>query len=122
MSCVSTILSFLMMLAIAAMIGKASYYRYGKTTASGEAFNPGRLTAAHRTLKFGTRVRVTHLKTGRSVEVRINDRGPFTQGRIIDLSLGAAQAIGLDKTGVATVKLTILGTKIPVYWAHSDKY
>src|SRR5258705_12553760 len=72
-----------------ATVGLASYYKHGRKTANGERFNPGGLTAAHRTLKFGTRVRVTHLKTGRSVVVRINDRGSFIRGRIIDLAYGA---------------------------------
>ena len=88
--------------------GKASYYRHGSKTANGEKFNPHGLTAAHRTLKFGTRVKVTHLRSGRSVIVRINDRGPFIRNRIIDLSLGAAVAIGLDKSGVANVRIVVL--------------
>lgn len=92
----------------AGTIGKASYYRHGSKTASGEKFNPDGLTAAHRTLKFGTRVMVTHLRTGRSVIVRINDRGPFIRSRIIDLSWGAAVAIGVDKSGVANVRIVIL--------------
>src|SRR5947208_14165733 len=82
-----------------AQVGWASYYKYGRKTASGERFNARGLTAAHRTLKFGTRVRVTHLRTGRSVIVRINDRGPFVRSRIIDLSYGAAKAVGLRGTG-----------------------
>jgi rare lipoprotein A len=82
-----------------AQVGVASYYKHGKRTANGERFNPQGLTAAHRTLKFGTKVRVTHLKTKRSVIVRINDRGPFIRGRIIDLSYGAARAVGLKGTG-----------------------
>ena len=90
----------------AAQVGIASYYKYGRRTANGERFNPKGLTAAHRTLRFGTRVRVTHLKTGKSVIVRINDRGPFTGGRIIDLSSGAAAAVGLK--GTAKVNLTVL--------------
>ena len=92
----------------ASITGKASYYRHGSKTASGEKFNPSALTAAHRTLKFGTRVRVTHLRSGRSVIVRINDRGPFIKSRIIDLSWGAAIAIGLDKSGVASVRIVVL--------------
>lgn len=88
--------------------GKASYYRHGSRTASGEKFNPYGLTAAHRTLKFGTRVIVTHLRSGRSVIVRINDRGPFIRSRIIDLSWGAAVAIGLDKSGVANVRIVVI--------------
>lgn len=88
--------------------GMASYYKSGKRTANGERFNPMGLTAAHRSLPFGTRVRVTQVRTGRSVVVRINDRGPFVRGRIIDLSLGAARAIGLNHSGVAKVDLVVL--------------
>ncbi len=88
------------------MHGKASWYKHGKRTANGEAFNPGGLTAAHRSLPFGTRVRVVNKNNGRSVVVRINDRGPFIGGRIIDLSRGAAQSIGV--AGVATVALQVL--------------
>jgi rare lipoprotein A len=90
----------------AAQVGMASYYKHGRKTASGERFNPNGLTAAHRTLRFGTRVRVTHIKTGRSVVVRINDRGPFVRGRIIDLAYGAARAVGLR--GTSKVDLVIL--------------
>jgi len=81
-----------------AQVGLATFYKHGGRTANGERFNPDGLTAAHRTLRFGTRVRVTHLKTGRSVIVRINDRGPFVRGAIIDLSFGAARAMGLKGT------------------------
>ena len=80
-----------------AQTGIASWYGpgfHGKTTASGERFNQNVMTAAHPTLKFGTMVTVTNQKTGRSVKVRINDRGPFVKGRIIDLSKAAAQRIG----------------------------
>src|SRR6476620_5948870 len=80
----------------------ASYYGKelaGRRTASGERFNPGAMTAAHRTLPFGTRVRVTNTHNGRSVIVRINDRGPFVKGRSIDLSSGAARAIGMGTAG-----------------------
>ncbi|KOX55134.1 rare lipoprotein A [Streptomyces purpurogeneiscleroticus] len=83
----------------------ASWYGSGHRTASGEQFLPDGLTAAHRTLPFGTRVRVTY--GARSVVVRINDRGPFIAGRAIDLSRGAARAIGLS--GVGRVHLAILG-------------
>jgi rare lipoprotein A len=77
----------------------------GPLTANGERYNPNGLTAAHRTLSFGTKVRVTSCRTGRSVVVRINDRGPFIKGRHIDLSNGAARVIGLN--GVECVKLSI---------------
>ena len=86
--------------------GPASWYGpgfQGRSTASGEAFNTNELTAAHRTLPFGTRIKVVHQKTGRSVMVRINDRGPYAYGRVIDLSWASAQAIGLS--GVAQVAL-----------------
>ena len=80
--------------------GVASYYYSGHTVASGARFNPDGMTAAHRTLPFGTRVRVTHLGNGRSVNVVINDRGPFIGGRIIDLSRGAANVIGMIGQGL----------------------
>lgn len=91
--------------------GEASYYGNelaGRPTASGERFQPTALTAAHRTLPFGSRVRVTNQRTGRSVIVRINDRGPFAKNRVIDLSLGAARQIGLASSGVAPVRLELL--------------
>ncbi|ACA15269.1 rare lipoprotein A [Methylobacterium sp. 4-46] len=87
----------------AAQSGRASWYGSGQRTASGERFNPNGLTAAHRSLPFGTRVRVTNTANGRSVVVRINDRGPFAGGRIIDLSRGSARAIGMG--GVTHVAL-----------------
>ncbi len=86
--------------------GLASWYGekfHGRRTASGETFNTNELTAAHKTLPFGTRVRVRHATTGKEVTVRINDRGPFTKGRVIDLSRAAAAAIGMLQTGVAPV-------------------
>ena len=89
--------------------GGASWYGpgfQGKKTASGERFNTHALTAAHRSLPFGSRVQVTNERTGRSVVVRINDRGPFVGGRVIDLSKAAAQAVGIS--GVGKVKLTRL--------------
>lgn len=89
--------------------GMASYYWQGQRTASGAAFNPDGLTAAHRTLPFGTRVRVTHAGNGRSVDVIINDRGPFIGGRVIDLSRGAARVIGMTGQGVASVRMEVLG-------------
>jgi rare lipoprotein A len=90
-------------------VGLASYYAHGVRTASGARFNPSGMTAAHRTLPFGTRVLVTHLASGRSVTVTINDRGPFVKGRIIDLSRGAASALGITKAGVARVEISVIG-------------
>ena len=92
----------------AGQTGVASYYKSGKVTANGERFKPLGMTAAHRKLPFGTKVRVTHLGTGKSVVVRINDRGPFIGKRIIDLSLGAARRIGMTKSGLARVRVDIL--------------
>lgn len=97
---------------IASARGMASYYGYdgsGNRTATGERFNPEGLTAAHRHLPFGTRVRVTNTRNGRSVVVRINDRGPFIRGRIIDLSVAAARILGMMGSGVAPVRVEILG-------------
>jgi rare lipoprotein A len=91
--------------------GKASWYGpgfYGRRTANGDILKPGQLTAAHRTLPFGTRVRVTNLKTGQSTIVRINDRGPFHGNRIIDLAEKPAQEIGLISSGLGDVKLEVL--------------
>ncbi len=88
--------------------GTASYYgkaHHGKRTASGERFNQNALTAAHRTLAFGTRVKVTNLDNGRSVVVRINDRGPFGRGRIIDVSKAAAEQLNMLRSGTARVRL-----------------
>jgi len=89
--------------------GIASYYWQGQRVASGGWFNPDGLTAAHRTLPFGTRVRVTNLGNGRSVNVTINDRGPFIAGRIIDLSRGAASVIGMTGQGLARVRMEVVG-------------
>jgi rare lipoprotein A len=94
-----------------AQTGVASYYAdqyHGKPTASGEVFDMRALTAAHRSYKFGARVKVTHLGNNRSVIVRINDRGPFVQGRVIDLSLAAAEELQMVKSGLARVKLEIV--------------
>ncbi len=85
--------------------GRASFYRHGSRTANGERFDPSGMTAAHRTLAFGTRVRVLHPASGRDVVVRINDRGPFTGGRVIDLAEGAARQLGIIRSGVASVEL-----------------
>lgn len=91
--------------------GIASWYGpnfAGRPTANGEIFDPSQLTAAHKTLPFGTRVRVTNLATGRDVVVRINDRGPFKPGRVIDLSRAAAESIGLIASGVARVRVELV--------------
>jgi len=92
--------------------GIASYYGYdgsGNRTASGQRFNPEGMTAAHRSLPFGTQVRVTNTRNGRSVVVRINDRGPFIRGRVIDLSAGAARILGMMGSGIAPVHVEVLG-------------
>jgi rare lipoprotein A len=91
--------------------GMASYFSRemeGNRTASGERCDPDTLTAAHRTAPFGSRMRVTNLATGKSVVVRINDRGPFSRGRVIDLSHAAAREIGMHRTGTARVSLALL--------------
>ena len=88
--------------------GIASFYWQPQRVASGGWFNPNALTAAHKTLRFGTRVRVTNLRNGRSVIVRINDRGPYIKGRIIDLSRRAAGMVGMRKSGIAPVRVDIL--------------
>jgi rare lipoprotein A len=86
----------------------ASFYSQGQKTASGERFNSRELTAAHPTLPFGTKVRVTDVKSGRSVTVRVNDRGPFIKGRVIDVSHAAAESLGMVGKGVAKVKLDVV--------------
>ena len=91
--------------------GQASWYgkaHHGELTASGERFDMHALTAAHPTLPFGTIVRVTQIKSGKSVNVRINDRGPFRSGRIIDLSYEAARRLGIVARGTARVELTVI--------------
>ena len=88
--------------------GIASFYWQNQHTASGERFNPGAMTAAHRSLPFGTKVRVTNLRNGRSVVVRINDRGPFVRGRIIDLSKAAASQLGFVGQGLTKVDLSVV--------------
>lgn len=93
------------------MLGVASWYGRGdkgEITASGEPYNPNDLTAAHRRLPFGTKVRVENLENNRVVIVRINDRGPYKRGRIIDLSVEAAKKLGVFRKGLAQVKLKIL--------------
>jgi rare lipoprotein A len=94
-------------LAVGDQIGNASWYELPSRTASGEYMEPMELTAAHRSLPFGTRVLVENLSNGRSVEVRINDRGPFIGGRIIDLSKAAAGRIGMIDAGTAKVRVIV---------------
>lgn len=92
-------------------VGTASYYGKGfagKPTASGEIFNPNAMTAAHKTYSFGTKVRIVNLKNNKTVVVRINDRGPYVEGRIIDLSRGAAEKIGMVNDGVTRVRIEVL--------------
>jgi rare lipoprotein A len=88
--------------------GVASFYKEGTRTANGESFDTHQLTAAHRTLPFGTRLRVTNLATGRSVTVRVNDRGPFIPGRVVDVSYSAAEKLGMIGRGIAQVKLDVV--------------
>ena len=91
--------------------GKASWYSAGSRTANGEKMDAGALAAAHRSLPFGTQVRVENLSNNRSVVVRINDRGPFVGGRVIDLTRGAAERIGMIHSGVVRVRVTVVGGK-----------
>jgi rare lipoprotein A len=88
--------------------GVGSYYGpelHGRRTASGERFNQAALTAAHRTAPFGSRLKVTNLSNGRSVVVRVNDRGPFVRGRVVDVSAGAARQLGMHGRGIAKVRV-----------------
>ena len=107
----ATLAVFLLSVSPALTLGEttASWYQCCSTTANGERFNPDGLTAAHRSLPFGTMVRVTNLGNGLSVTVRINDRGPFVRGRDIDLSRGAARAIGCINSGTCRVRMEIVG-------------
>jgi rare lipoprotein A len=96
--------------------GTASWYGpgfHGNRTSSGEIYDQNELTAAHQTLPLGTRVAVTNLQNGRTVEVRINDRGPFAKGRAIDLSYAAARSIGMLGPGTAPVRIEVLGAEQP---------
>ena len=91
--------------------GVASYYHdkfNGRLTANGEKFSNQKFTAAHRTLPIGSRVRVTNMKNNRSIVVRINDRGPYAKGRILDLSKAGAKKLDMEKTGIALVKVEVL--------------
>jgi rare lipoprotein A len=97
-------------------VGEASWYGpdfHGKITASGERYNMLLMTAAHPTLPFNTLVKVTNLQNGRTAVVRINDRGPFLKGRILDLSYGAARALGAHTSGVISVRLEVVGKAEP---------
>jgi rare lipoprotein A len=94
--------------ALASQCGMASWYAMGVKTASGERMDADGLAAAHRSLPFGTRVKVENLSNGRSVEVRINDRGPFAAGRVIDVTRGAARQLDMIRAGVAKVRVTVL--------------
>jgi rare lipoprotein A len=88
--------------------GLASFYSEGQKTANGEQFDPNELTAAHPSLPFGTKLRVTNTNTGKSVTVRVNDRGPYVPGRVVDVSYSAAQALGMVRSGTANVKLDVV--------------
>jgi rare lipoprotein A len=88
--------------------GIASFYTEGTKTASGEKFDTNELTAAHPTLPFGTRLRVTNVTSGKSVTVRVNDRGPYVRGRVVDVSHAAAESLGMVDGGVAKVKLDVV--------------
>ncbi len=106
-------------------VGIASWYGpgfHGKKTASGEIYNMYKLTAAHKTLPLGTYVRVINLENGKEVVVKINDRGPFVPGRIIDLSYAAAKKIGMLKKGTARVKIIALGRKTDASFIAEDYY
>jgi rare lipoprotein A len=91
-----------------ASVGVASFYTEGASTASGERLNPNALTAAHPTLPFGTHLRITSVSSGRSVVVRVNDRGPFLKGRAVDVSYSAAKQLGITERGVAKVKMEVV--------------
>ncbi|ESR26464.1 septal ring lytic transglycosylase RlpA family protein [Lutibaculum baratangense] len=97
----------------AAQCGRASWYSHaGQKTASGEIANPDGLSAAHRSLPFGTKVMVENLKNGRSVTVRINDRGPFVGGRVIDVTRAAADRLGFRNAGTASVRISVGGKPV----------
>jgi rare lipoprotein A len=100
--------NFAFMGEVLAETGRASWYSLTSRTASGERCDPGALTAAHPSLPFGTKVKVENLKNGRTIVVRINDRGPFVGGRIIDLTRAAARKLGFVTAGIAKVRVTVL--------------
>ena len=96
------------------IVGLASWYgqrHQGHATASGETYDMNKLTAAHRTMPFGTRLRVTNVENGRSVVVRVNDRGPWVNGRVLDVSLAAAKTLGMLADGVTKVEIVVLGAE-----------
>jgi rare lipoprotein A len=98
---------------VATQVGMASWYGqpyHGRRAASGEIYDMEKLTAAHRTLPFGTQVRVENLENGRNIELRINDRGPFVEDRIIDVSRAAARALGMLGTGTARVRVAVISS------------
>lgn len=98
-------------------VGKATYYAHkfaGHKTASGEIYQPSKFTAAHREIPFGTHVKVVNLATNKAVVVEVNDRGPYSKGRIIDLSYAAAKYIGLIKKGVLKVKIIVVKSSVPL--------
>lgn len=101
----------------AVQVGMASWYGprfHGRLTANGEVYNQYELTAAHRTLPLGSRAMVTNLHTRQSIEVRINDRGPYVDDRVIDLSYAAARSIGIYEPGIASVRVEVLSDAAPV--------
>ena len=95
--------------AFASQYGKASWYAMTSITASGERASPSTMTAAHRTLKFGTRIRVTNLRNSQSVILCVNDRGPFVDNRIVDVTKAAAKKLNFVQAGVAKVRLDVIG-------------
>jgi len=100
---------------VADQVGLASWYGHewqGRKTASGERFDTRKLTAAHRTLPLDTKVKVTNLENGKSVEVKVNDRGPYIAGRVLDLSTQAARELGMEKEGLALVRIEILPQQV----------
>lgn len=108
---IALIVSIFVTPALAAQFGKASWYAMTSRTASGEFANPAKMTAAHRTLKFGTKIRVTNLGNSRSVILCVNDRGPFVESRIVDVTKAAADRLGFMNAGMAKVRVDIVGHK-----------
>lgn len=102
-------------------VWKASFYGGYKITANGERFNPNSLTAAHKTLPFGSIVKIENIKNGKSIVVRINNRGPYVRGRDLDLTTGAFKKLAPLKVGVIAVKYTIISLGDNKYWRREDK-